>query len=102
RPATRPDLHSSPTRRSSDLRSADVIAAERSGRMYSQIRSHYRLCNTSVILRPSGYLAAGGGDRPLGEAGTDGRAPAQGNADRPRQRKSTRLNSSHVSRSYAV
>src|SRR6185437_16152034 len=48
-------------------KSADVIAAERSGRMYSQIRSHYRLCNTSVILRPSGYLAAGGGDRPLVE-----------------------------------
>src|SRR5690606_41205002 len=77
--ACHPDLHSFPTRRSSDL------AADASRR---PVR---------------GELGSDDGLRSHAEGGDAGRAHAQRGhrADRP-DRKSTRLNSSHVKISYAV
>src|SRR5690606_41402953 len=92
-----PDLRPSPTRRSSDLPAASGGA---------------------VRPRPGGGAAGGGDDRcprprrpvrhlrsdvPGGGGGRgDGRPAAPGEGRGRRDRKSTRLNSSHVKISYAV
>src|SRR5207249_10474221 len=78
---THRDLPSFPTRRSSDLRPAVVLAGRRPRRAPPD------------GARPRPARAAAGAGRPLRPAGDAARA-----ADR----KSTRLNSSHVSTSYAV
>src|SRR5690606_41265817 len=71
------DLHSFPTRRSSDLGLRDLRAE--GGRSPPRTRLHHRLSR--------GGVAAG---------------PAEGGRPRLGDRKSTRLNSSHVKISYAV
>src|SRR5699024_11217627 len=84
-PALLPDLHSFPTRRSSDLRPATVGARYRPG------PAAYR---SGVAADPAGTLV----QPPIGSVSP---RPSYA-ADWWLDRKSTRLNSSHVSISYAV
>src|SRR5690242_20832826 len=78
------DLHSFPTRRSSDLgppRRAGGVGPVAGGEAGDQLR--------------------GASLRPVGEVADEDRA-VPGRVLRPEDRKSTRLNSSHMSISYAV
>src|SRR5207249_8577027 len=89
------DLHSFPTRRSSDLRGALEHPA-------SRLAEHDRAAAETIA---GGMPAAPSRRRPCHSAPNLARVqgPPRPGTDRPRRdRKSTRLNSSHVSISYAV
>src|SRR5690606_40997414 len=95
RPPHLPPLHSFPTRRSSDLYSL----VNRPGGLGSKYRA-------SGPQPPSGFRSKGGYPAILPRIGSgllsSGRKQDAPNPPRRTDRKSTRLNSSHVKISYAV
>src|SRR5690606_39601490 len=87
------DLHSFPTRRSSDLQ---VLAWGQNTRRHGEQRKDTQRSGR----QPSAHQGTGGNEAGPRETPAQ---PAEGNPAIPsRDRKSTRLNSSHVKISYAV
>src|SRR5699024_12451812 len=86
-----PHLHSFPTRRSSDLLQS-LVGGARCRVGVGRLRLD-RAAAASPEFREVGYF-----DKLVAELGTESRTDPSGE----RYRKSTRLNSSHVSISYAV
>src|SRR5690606_41729579 len=76
------DLHSFPTRRSSDLNAKSVFLVDKNGQLIASSGATDHIDTTSLASLTAGNIAATGG--------------------LARDRKSTRLNSSHVKISYAV
>src|SRR5690606_40326445 len=100
--APRPPLHSSPTRRSSDL--GVLLAAGDSGGPVAAGRYPVADPGAGPLPRPGAALAlrmpGEGGSR--GFQGRDGTVELAAAGAGWEDRKSTRLNSSHVKISYAV
>src|SRR5439155_21409078 len=87
-----PDLHSFPTRRSSDLGTTSVVVLKRA----------IELAGGVADFHVPDRLKEGYGMQPEVVESASARGVSQPTPPLPADRKSTRLNSSHVAISYAV
>src|SRR5699024_12171702 len=94
------DLHSFPTRRSSDL-SCTVVARQADFVIVSKLSWKPQTTKPMCVCCRAGVIAPNRSDVVLPELALPFRIGTR-NVHRCQDRKSTRLNSSHVSISYAV